>query len=37
MNDKGIVLSSNVCMFHTIVYLLLCKKASSLNWCILEN
>nr|DAE84112.1 MAG TPA: hypothetical protein [Caudoviricetes sp.] len=26
MNDKGIVLSSNVCMFYTIVYLLLCKK-----------
>nr|DAY19114.1 MAG TPA: hypothetical protein [Caudoviricetes sp.] len=26
MNDKGILLSSNVCVFHTIVYLLLCKK-----------
>nr|DAN76644.1 MAG TPA: hypothetical protein [Caudoviricetes sp.]DAO99715.1 MAG TPA: hypothetical protein [Caudoviricetes sp.] len=25
MNDKGILLSSNVCMFHTIVYLRLCK------------
>nr|DAR17112.1 MAG TPA: hypothetical protein [Caudoviricetes sp.] len=25
MNDKGIVLSSNVCMFHAIVYLRLYK------------
>nr|DAY03011.1 MAG TPA: hypothetical protein [Caudoviricetes sp.] len=26
MNDKGILLSSNVCVFHTIVYLRLYKK-----------